>query len=137
VLGAGTLALCWLSLAGAYDIVAGTRWSLLDQRSYRKEKTALLESLVTRIPKDALVYTETHDKVLWRHWRVGMIDAPENTAKSIARAVGARLDVYTYEPLLKPRTVKQLERALRREGLELEPPRTRGLRRVVSRAPAR
>jgi hypothetical protein len=131
LLRAGGAALCWLALAGGYDICVGTRWSLFNLRGYRQEKTELLNSLVGKIPKQAFVYTETHDKVLWRRWRVGMIDQPEPTAASMARALQAGLEVYAFEPLLKPSELQKLEQALRGHGLSLERQRTRGLSQVV------
>jgi hypothetical protein len=131
VLVAGSLAIFGLALANGYDICVGERWSLSALRAYRLRNTALAASLIERIPSDGIVYTRTQDKILWRKWRLGTIDEPQPSAKSMARAVKAGLQVYAFEPQLKRSDLKRLERALKRHGLKLDQLRPRGLRRIV------
>lgn len=135
VLVAGGAALIWLAAANAYDICVGTRWSLVNARQFRERKTIVLRTLVDTVPRQAFVYTETHDKVLWRHWRVGTIDEPATTAKSIRRAFEAGLDVFVFEPTWKHRDFVKLDHALRREGLALESSANRALSHVAERKP--
>ena len=130
---AGSAALIWLSAANAYDICAGTRWSLVDLKRFREKKTALLDSLVRTIPEGAIVYTATHDKVLWQKWRVGTIDQPAATAKSIRRAFKAGNEVFVFEPAYPPQELKALSRALRRRGLALDAAGKRDLSHIVKR----
>jgi hypothetical protein len=133
LLAAGSVAVFGFALANGYDICVGARWSLANLRAYRQKNTTLAQSLTTAIPKDGFVYTITQDKVLWRRWRIGTIDEPQPSAKSMSRGVKAGFEVFTFEPSFKPRERKQLERALRRYRLVLEPLRRQGLSRVVKR----
>jgi hypothetical protein len=134
LLAAGSLLLFGFALANGYELYDGTRWSLVGLRSYREKNSGVALSLRTTLPEGAFVYTVTQDKVLWRKWRVGTIDAPRPTAKSMKRAVQAGLQVFTFEPYPKRRDFKKLERALRRQGLALDKLRRRGLSRVVKRS---
>lgn len=129
----GSVVLTGLSFANAYDLGVGTRWSLVNLRRFQDRKMTLVESLAEIVPKEALVYTETHDKVLWRKWRVGTVvaDEPRITARSIRRAKAAGLDIYVFEPFVKRPPLDELDRALRRHGLRLERvPEIRGLSHV-------
>lgn len=129
---AGALFLILVALAGAYDISLGSKWSLVELRAFQTRSAELVESLRAPIPKGAMVYTETQDKLLWRAWRLGTLDEPEPSAASIARAVEAKLDVFVFEPALRHREQLQLDRALGRRGLGLVRRGPRGLWRVVS-----
>jgi hypothetical protein len=127
---AGALFLAALAIGNGYDVWTGTKWSLVSLRAYRMRSTALALSL-EELPSTAWVYTETLDKALWSYWHVGTLSEPRATAKSMARAFGAGLDVYAFEPKLRPREYEALERALRRQGLAFTKRRPHGLFRVV------
>jgi len=132
VLTLGAVFLFAIALGNAYDVGFGTQWSLVDLRRYERRSTELARSLSSMIPRDAFVYTETYDKILWRRWRLGTLAEPRATAESMARASRAGLAVYAFEPPMKTREHRALDRALRRRGLTLRPLNTRGLSRVVA-----
>jgi hypothetical protein len=106
--------------------------SIRQLRGSQQRGEALLDLLSTEIPADAMVYSESSDKVLWSRWRVGVIDETGPSASSITRAAGAGLPVFILES--RPgRPFRQLRAALATTGLTLVRER-RGAYRVV-RAP--
>jgi hypothetical protein len=103
--------------------------SLRHLRGSQQRSEALLDALGTEIPADAMVYSESLDKVLWSRWRVGVIDETGPSASSITRAANAGLPVFILEP--RPgRPFRQLRAALATTGLTLVRER-RGAYRVV------
>jgi hypothetical protein len=135
-LAAGATLLAALALSNGYDICRGTRWSLISLRAYRERSTALALSLARPIPQGAWVYSSTQDKMLWPYWHVGTLAEPRPTAKSMARAFEAGLNVFAFEPKLKPRDYLGLERALQQQGLSFAKLRPRGLLHVIRKPEA-
>ncbi|HYQ14893.1 MAG TPA: hypothetical protein VEQ58_04025, partial [Polyangiaceae bacterium] len=134
---AGALFIFGLALTSGYEIYAGTKYSLQDLRSYRERSADVADSLAKSVPSDAMVYTQTQDKMLWRRFRLGTVDAPERTAASIARVVTAGVRVFVFESRIKRNEIVALDRALGRHGLSAAKRKTRGLFEVVRQdAPA-
>jgi hypothetical protein len=130
LLATGTVAVFALALVGGYDVYWGTKWSLAALHHYRERWSAISRSLAKVIPERAFVYSESHDKMLWRHFRVGTLGAPRPTATSMARAIAAGMDVFVYEPYLTGRGRVALERALAKHSLAFRKLRRPGLLRV-------
>jgi hypothetical protein len=114
----GVALACALAGSGAYEICLHQPASLrfLNQCVHNDE--ALLQVLASEIPRDAMVYSVRHDKILWSRWRVGTIDQPEPSARSMNRAVAAGLPVFLLEPRFGGQSVR-LASALRKKHLAL------------------
>lgn len=132
VFGIGSALLVALALTSGYEIYRRERYSQTTLRLYGERATRTLRSLQRRIPKGAMVYSGVYDKLLWPYWRVGTVSEPEPSATSIARAAKVGLPLFVFDPSLRGRQLRALERALHRCRLDLENAGEPGLYRVVA-----
>ncbi|HWZ88545.1 MAG TPA: hypothetical protein VNW92_06835 [Polyangiaceae bacterium] len=132
----GATLACALAASSVYEVGIEQPFSSVSINAFVHKNQVLLDALAEKLPKDALVYSATMDKILWSRWRVGTIDAPNDSAASINRAVVAGLPVFVFEPQLG-RQSRRTAAALSELGLALvRVPAGRGLYRVERRAPA-
>jgi hypothetical protein len=134
VLILGSALLASFSLLGGYEIYAREKYALSNLRDFAARSARSVRALEKRIPAGAMVYSATHDKILWPYWRVGTIDEPRPSARSLSRAAGSGLRLFVYEPALRGARRKQLERALRGKRLSLVAAGEKGLYRVTAGA---
>jgi hypothetical protein len=121
----------WLTLAGGVVLVALAAGNLVDvvwrsPQSVRHQHNILrrdrdwLDRLQPLLPRDAVVYTPTLDKVLWSRYRVASTDEDATrTARSMERAVQSSLPVFFWSYPFEPRAERALETALFRHDLAL------------------
>ncbi|HET9956789.1 MAG TPA: hypothetical protein VFQ61_19975 [Polyangiaceae bacterium] len=120
-IGFGAAAACVLAVLGGLEIYSRQQTSLVYLERMRHDRARWLQNAGRHIPKGALVYTGTSDKLIWSRWSVGMIDDPVSTASSMRRAVDAGLPVYIAEPQYpRAKWRRALERALREQELSVE-----------------
>lgn len=130
---AGVALVSVLALASGYEIARREGSSLVKLYEFAQRWGQIVPALSDKIPREAMVYSGTHDKVLWPYFRVGTMTEPEPTASSMRRAIDANLRVYLFEPRFPRARLKVLERALRRKRLAIASIDRRGIF-VVTRA---
>jgi hypothetical protein len=126
----GALLLVVLAVASGYELLAGERFSLLALRDLQRESTQTVRRLERRVPKNAIVYSAAHDKILWSKWTVGTLTDVRKSARSLQRAVRSGRPVFVYAPTLQRRQYRKLQRALHRKHLKLVTARVHGLHRI-------
>jgi|GEM_PF-1155704 len=130
----GAALLVVLAVAGGYEILFGGVSSQTWLREFVDKREAALGQLSRSIPATATVYTTSEDKWIWSRWRTWMIEDTEASAKSIDRAVEAKLELFLLEPSYNSK-VKRLAAALRRRQISLERvDARRGVYRIVRAA---
>ena len=132
---AGVVLTSALSLGNAYEIGRREGSSLVKLYQFAQRWGARVPALANKIPREAMVYSGSLDKVLWPYWRVGTMTEPAPTASSMRRAIGANLEVFVYEPRFSRGKLQQLERALKREQLQIALIDRRGIYRVTAARP--
>ena len=128
---AGVVLASALTLGNAYEIGKREGSSLFKLDQFAQRWGRIVPSLSDTIPSTAMVYSATHDKVLWPYWRVGTMAEPVPTARSMRRAIDAKIEVFIFEPRF-PRTQSlPLQRALRARSLSIALIDRRGIYRVT------
>jgi len=123
------------TVASGYEIGKREGSSLFKLYEFAERWAHNVPALSDKIPSDAMVYSQTYDKVLWPYWRIGTMSEPEPTASSMRRALDARLEVFLFEPRFpRPRLVA-LERALKRKQLTITSIDRRGIFLVARARP--
>lgn len=115
----GTVLACILAVRSGYEVCVHQPDSLKFLRKGAEKDRAMIASVMKTVPKRALVYTSTYDKVLWSRWRVGTLGPPKATAASMRRGVAADIPVFVVEPRFGGSKFSGLERALKHEHLSL------------------
>jgi len=128
----GALCVGGLAVAGGYEIYAREVYGLVGLRDFTRRSARAVRLLERDVPQSAMLYSATHDKILWSRWRVGTIAEPEPTAQSLSRAAQAGLGVFVFEPGLKRAPYLRLDRALRRRQLTLVRGAEQGLYRLAA-----
>ncbi|HYP88115.1 MAG TPA: hypothetical protein VEQ59_08170 [Polyangiaceae bacterium] len=131
--GVGAVLLFGIAAVSGNEIYSGTKYSLVALRDYREYFADMAASLSKAMPSDAMVYTQTQDKVLWRRFRVGTIDGAERTAASIERVVAAGIPVFIFELRIRRGELQPIDRALQQRGLTTSRRKMRGLYKVVAK----
>jgi hypothetical protein len=108
----GTVLACILAVRSGYEICVHQPDSLKFLRKGAERDQQMIRSLKKTVPRNALVYTVTYDKVLWSRWQVGQLGEPKATAASMSRGVGADIPVFVVEPRFGGSKLTALDRAL-------------------------
>jgi hypothetical protein len=124
-----------LALGSGYEIGRREGSSLVKLYAFAQRWGRIVPSLANKIPRDAMVYSGTLDKVLWSYWRVGTMSEPGPTASSMRRAIDANLEVYLFEPRFPRARLVAFERALREKQLSIASIDRRGIFRVSRSGP--
>jgi hypothetical protein len=132
---AGVVLASLLSVGNAYEIGRREGSSLVKLYEFAQRWGQRVPALANKIPREAMVYSGSLDKVLWPYWRVGIMSEPEPTASSMRRAVDAQLQVFLYEPRFQRGRLLQLERALKQKQLQIALIDRRGIYRVTAARP--
>lgn len=112
----GALA-CAAAALGVYEVHTRQGASLVALRAQVRGDQRILTKLHGKIPKGAVVYTDTRDKILWSAWHVCTMGEPEPTAASMDRALASNLRVYVMEPRFSGGRYGPFGRALQARGL--------------------
>lgn len=128
----------WVAAAGfnAYELFAAERFSLLGLAEFQQESEENVAKLARSVPAHALVYSAGYDKILWARWRVATLGQPRSTARSLARAWQAKQQVFVYEPSMRSRHYRRLNRVLLPLQLKLVKARQRGVYRLEREPPS-
>ncbi len=130
--GLGVALACVLMVGNAYEIGKREASSLFKLYQFAQRWGEIVPALSDTIPETAMVYSSTHDKVLWPYWRVGTLAEPAPTASSMRRAIDARIQVFIFEPRFPREPLLALQRELRAKSLSIAlVDRRRGIFRVT------
>jgi len=117
---AGVSVLAALAAGNLVQVVGRSPQSILHQRQISHRDQDRLVRFGELLPRDAIVYTPTGDKVLWSRYRVASTDDdPAKTVRSIERALRSSLPVFFWNHSLTTRAARAFEMALRRHELVL------------------
>jgi hypothetical protein len=112
---AGLLGLCALAGFSIYEVA----WRMGVDQGHFREGRHDLATLSVDIPRGAVVYTPTYDKVLWSHTWIGTALEPKPAAQSMRRAVDNGFDTYLWLPPTPANQIVGFELALEAVGLKL------------------
>ncbi len=117
----GSVALAALAAVSVAQVVWSSQQSVLRHHELAAAEEGWLEKLARLIPRDAMVYTPTRDKVIGDRYLVGSLqeDDPDLGAASMQRAVASSRPVYYWTHRDTPKSMRPLERALGRRNLRL------------------
>jgi len=108
-----------LAFLGAREIYSGQPESLTYLHNLQARNERRIAQLHAIVPPGAVVYTMNEDKVLWSHWRIGLIARPDETAASVSRSLDAGYPVYIVQGKLPDAARAQLDAALAHDSLDL------------------
>jgi len=131
----GVVLACTLTAANAYEIGRREGSSLIKLYEFAQRWARIAPSLTDKIPREAMVYSGTYDKVLWPYFRVGTMSDPGPTASSMRRAIDAHFEVFLFEPRFPRWKLAPLQRALKNKGLTIASIDRRGIYAVTSARP--
>ncbi|MEI9940722.1 MAG: hypothetical protein WDO69_26200 [Pseudomonadota bacterium] len=126
----GALLVAVLAGAGCYEVGAHAMCSFTFLRRFVHSKEGMLTRMSREIPASATVYTTFEDKWIWSRWRTWIIEDPEASARSINRALDAKIKLFMLEPSYNTQ-VKRVAAALRRRRISLVQIDRLGVYRIV------
>jgi hypothetical protein len=119
LLVAGSLALGGLAAGSLFEVVWHNRQSVLQHRNLVERDQGWLSQIVELVPREAIIYTPTYDKVVWSRFIVATVDKPDKTARSMLRATENGFPVYVWVNPSFHSELRSFERALERHDLAL------------------
>jgi hypothetical protein len=121
----GSLLIAALACVSIYEISDRQPTSLRYVRNFVRLHEVVLDDLAERMPHDAIVYTQTWDKVLWSRFTVGIVSQPDITLESMTRALQTNRPIFIVEPF-RTRQLQRLRSAMPRARLRAVQRRIRG-----------
>jgi hypothetical protein len=115
----GSLAMSLLAAGNLVEIVWLSTQSVIHHHVITTNDLIRLEKIDRLVPRDAMVYSPTYDKVLWSRYHVGFVEDPDKTASSMLRALAKDMPVYFWAHSGFDPDMLEFQRALRKQALLL------------------
>lgn len=122
-----------LSAGAAYEVTLKQPESMRSIRALQGRSDSFAVKLDRVMPEDALVFTQSMDKVIWSEYEIASLPPPahiDRAAASIRRALDGGRTVFVVQPGLPMEYRAALSGALRLSGRDLIPAGMHGVYRV-------